>query len=211
VFISLFVIGGLLLCAGALVKLNNKHAEKPENLGRINLYRRSTLGVAFGFLAALSTIANGFVGPTIRNSLPDPRLLSYLASQSVAPGDPIISHTQSPDGQYTSELVRLSAEDRVVFRSKSILGVTRPIVGRSSYLTGAMWAPDVSPQLFAPAEPGIYSHRVSDRTSRFDSVFCVRPRDGQASEIALLLNTNTWAAYNDWGVRVSMATSMVRT
>jgi len=198
-FIALVVIGGFLLCASALVKLINKHQEKPESPGGISFYRRNAVGVALGFVATLSIIAAGFVGPTIRNSLPDPRLLSYLASQSVAPGEAIVSHTHSPDGEYTSELVRLSSEDQVVFRSTSIRGVTRPIVGRSSYLTGAMWEPDLSPQLFAPEEPGIYSHRVSDKTSSFDSVFCVRPREGEASEIALLLNTNTWAAYNNWG------------
>jgi hypothetical protein len=27
----------------------------------------------------------------------------------------------------------------------------------------------------------------------------VRPREGESSDIAVLLNTNTWAAYNDWG------------
>lgn len=196
---SLVAIGVVLLFAGVLARLHGDRKAKTENISGINNFRRSALGATLGFLAILSIFTNSFAGPAIRDSLPDPRLLSYLASQSVTPGERIVSHTHSPLGWYTSEIVRLSAEDKVVSKSGSIQGLTQAKGGPLSYLNGAMWVADVSPQLLAPQEPGIYSHRVSDKSSSFDSVFCVRPGAGQTAEIALLLNTNTWAAYNDWG------------
>jgi hypothetical protein len=198
-FVALAVLGVTLLCAGALAKLRSTRGEKPEKRKvLIGVFRMRGLGVASGILAIFSIVANNVAGPSIRDSFPDPRLLNYLASQSVSPGDEMISYTNSPMGDFTSEIVRLSAEERVIVRSTNVPRVTQPQVGGLSYL-GAKWEPDTYIQLVAPEEPGIYAHRVSNKSSSFDSVFCVKPRVGEGSEIALLLNTNTWAAYNGWG------------
>jgi hypothetical protein len=93
-------LGVILVCVGLLHNFQGGNEDKTQKkITTSEFFRRNGLGAALGALAILSIVANLFAGLTLRESLPDPRLLSYLGSQSVLPGTKLVSYTHSPRGE----------------------------------------------------------------------------------------------------------------
>ena len=157
----------------------------PAALGREGSWE--TVGVA--------TIADGRVGPTglYRNE----GIELYLGSKSFEVGDEIPVFVNSPNAGYSLEVVRFGMEDELVLNTAQ----RNHILQKSRVLAhefGAGW--NQTDQIETSGlEPGVYGVRGTDGASSFESIFCLKSPKGRGNELALLLNTNTWAAYNSWG------------
>lgn len=126
----------------------------------------------------------------------------YCWPLSVAPGE-TISFMVSSSTSYGVSLVRYQ---RSGDSNSAIVMTTLPTqpgglqTAPPSAWEGCAW--QVSFQFTIPADwnSGIYAAECAG-TSKFRITFVVRPLPEDLGDFAVLVNTNTWSAYNDWGGR----------
>lgn len=121
----------------------------------------------------------------------------YLGSKSFEVGEEVPVFVNSPNGDYSLEVVRFGAEDELVLE----ISQKTEVVQQSKFLAheyGAGW--NQTDEIGTSGlEPGVYGVRGTDGGRSFESIFCLKPPERSSNEVSLLLNTNTWAAYNSWG------------
>ena len=126
--------------------------------------------------------------------------LSYRAGDVVE----LCCSTQAPE--FSVEIARVGGTREIVWRATGVRGTSQPVPERASEL-GCDWTPSV--QLTIPAQwrSGYYEvvlRVVDEATGRSDeglAFFVVRPDPGgdRSGRLLLVLSTNTYNAYNDWG------------
>lgn len=127
----------------------------------------------------------------------------YPDRLSYAPGDTVAVHCSSREAHFSAEVARVGAERSVLWREERIAGSWQPLRAADS-ASGCDWPPSFRLQLPDDARSGYYEivfRAVEPETGRLSegvSFFVVRPRAGR-NAILLLLSSNTYNAYNDWG------------
>src|SRR5919109_182847 len=129
-------------------------------------------------------------------------VMGYSRPQSVAPGE-TLAFCVSADVDYKLAYLRLlefaegGARTPLLPVSQEI-GAKQP-VPRFAYWNGCGW--QASFTLSVPEwESGLYAAELtpSDGDEPWYVVFIVRPTPGEERDFAVLANTNTWNAYNEW-------------
>ncbi len=161
--------------------------------------RPKTLKFLVFFLAmlTLATFVNA-ASKVYVFSVPEHReILTYLERQSLSVGEDIKVYANSPASSFTLDLKRLGGSDEILYQSGSLPSVTQ-VTRNEAFENGAGW--EVTHEI--PSDnlpPGIYSVEASDGEKSFQSGFCLRDPSRKSQSTAVLLNTHTWAAYNNWG------------
>jgi N,N-dimethylformamidase beta subunit-like protein len=125
--------------------------------------------------------------------------VGYCTPLSVFPGDPVALHASGEGGPVDIEVVRDGAHPEVVWRAAAVRVLDAPATDNSPEL-GCGW--DVT--TIIPTDrlwrSGLYIVRLggADRPSAW---FVVRAPQPSRDRALLVLATNTWNAYNDFGGR----------
>jgi N,N-dimethylformamidase len=129
-------------------------------------------------------------------------LEGYCTPLSVAPGQRIDFHLSSDQANVSLEYFRLKRQADGGFglpvASATITEVPTKPISENAYQTGCNWSSDVSLNVPTDWRSGLYTARFkSDGGKAFDVVFIVKPGLARG-DFAVLANTHTWTAYNDW-------------
>ncbi|MEM8921864.1 MAG: N,N-dimethylformamidase beta subunit family domain-containing protein [Actinomycetota bacterium] len=144
-----------------------------------------------------------------------PIVEGYVARPSVVAGETIELHTASRAERFSVEVTRVGAERRPVWSAADVAGHDHPVPDRAwadgcdwpvacSIPTGPTW-PSGFYELTLRAEPDGRSAGGADRDParrRSEAFVVLRPAATVApGDLLLVLSTNTWNAYNQWGGR----------
>lgn len=133
--------------------------------------------------------------------------MGYAWPISAAPGEKI----QFMASGYLDSVVRFyrygtreKSGDGILMESIATIASPRPqsFQFELPYRNGCGWAPSFS--LVIPDWiSGLYSARLISAVNgqKFDITFIIKPPSSQHSRVAVIVNVNTWNAYNDWGGR----------
>jgi hypothetical protein len=138
----------------------------------------------------------------------EPFIAGYPDRLSYLPGEEVSVACSTNAGEFSAEIARVGGQRQVVWEREGFAGHEHAVPAHASSL-GCDW-----PQAFAVTIPrdwpsGYYevvlraADPASGRLAEHLAFFAVRPRPGAAGErpgrMLLLLATNTYNAYNDWG------------
>ena len=152
------------------------------------------------------TWAQGGEGQAIGVEWDLPTIEGYCTPLSAGPGETVDFRMSTGADAFTVTYLRLKQQ---VDGSVGI-PMAEPFLvqGRfkatpdAAYEVSSNWDPDFS--LTVPAEwgSGLYAARCEDTEGfTYHVVFVVRPGPSKQRDFAVLANSNTWTAYNDWGGR----------
>ncbi len=126
----------------------------------------------------------------------------YAARQSVAAGETVEVHCSSRVPSVDVEVARLGTERTVVWRSTVDVG--DHAVPDDAWRSGCDWPVAFSVATDASWRPGLYEIRLTtgegEQNSSQAFVVVRHPGPGRPAHL-LVLSTNTWQAYNQWGGR----------
>ena len=125
--------------------------------------------------------------------LPTPAF--YLPSDSIEAGEPFQLHIHCPDG---GELVVRRLEDRLEPSKPVLREAVEPVSGDNKYSLwrGLSW-PAQTFHSGLDWKPGLYLAELESSSGTYRQALIVT--SAEPSEVAVVLSTNTWAAYNDFG------------
>lgn len=123
-------------------------------------------------------------------------LEGYCWPPSVAAGEPARIHLSSDAGTVEIEVAREGAEREIVHRAR-VRGELHPTPEDAS-AAGCGWPAAAEIPVGHAWRSGYYSVTLTAGDERADAYLVVRPGAERAPAI-LILATNTWHAYNDWG------------
>lgn len=151
--------------------------------------------------AGPTTVGSGWLFPSVF-AAPVP-IEGYAWPLSAAPGETIDFSMVSPT-DYTVTYVSFQRQgdqnEAVPLTVPEAHPAVLQAVPAQASQSGCGWASKF--QLTVPAEwqSGIYAAECADLAGHtFRITFIVKPAPGQHGDFAVLANTNTWNAYNDWG------------
>jgi hypothetical protein len=121
---------------------------------------------------------------------------SYCWPPSVAPGEPVGLHVSTDAGAFEVEVAREGAEREPVWRASGTAG-DHPTPEDAS-TAGCGWPVALEIPVGADWRSGYYAVTVTAGGERSDAYLVVRP-GAERAPMLLVLSTNTWQAYNDWG------------
>lgn len=125
----------------------------------------------------------------------------YTDRLSYAPGERIDFHLSTTARSIELEIVRDGAVPETVHRESGIPGRHHPTPPDAS-VSGCRWPVGYTLTIPEDWRSGGYIVfvRVADErgTRQCEAFFCLRPRRKQAGNVALILATSTWIAYNNW-------------
>lgn len=128
----------------------------------------------------------------IRNEEP---LQAYIARTGVMDGDTVELMVHAPAARFDLAVVRYGAIERMALELRELIGAPQ-VRPRAAYL-GAGWPVTWS---FAVKgwDPGFYGIRLADPAGAVTVPLVVRSVAARAP-LLVIVSTNTWAAYNEWG------------
>lgn len=143
-----------------------------------------------------------------------PTVEGYPTRQSVAAGESVGLHVASRSDRFRVEATRVGATRQTRWSIDSVAGRDHPVPERS-WANGCGWPQTITLPTDADWPSGFYeialeadddpAHRGGpDRAARLRSqaFIAVRPAPtAEPNDILLVLATNTWNAYNQWGGR----------
>lgn len=131
-----------------------------------------------------------------------PLVEGYTNRLSYRSGDRVAFYVSSQAKAYDIEIARVGAEREVVWRRDGLPGVRHPTVS-DAYAHGCGWPEAFALQLPADWKSGYYEVHFLARDADGppgEAFFAVRAaQPGGVARILLVLATNTYNAYNDWG------------
>jgi hypothetical protein len=155
--------------------------------------------------------ANGGTGQVIGTGWQMPVIEGYCTPLSVAPGENIDFRMSTGADAFTVTfmLLRQQADGSLGIPMSNPLLVQGKLKNTpdAAYENDCGWDTDFS--LVVPVDwaSGLYAAKCEDTDGFvFYVVFVVRPGSGNRRDFAVLANTNTWTAYNDWGGRSQYTT-----
>lgn len=131
-----------------------------------------------------------------------PTVTGYCWPQSADVGDRVALHLSASTGTVDVEIARVGATRSVIWRAEAVAVDDHPVpVGASAH--GCAWPVALEVAIGDDWASGYYevllTATVAGRVTEGRAFFVVRPpADGDRS-ILLVLGTNTWHAYNDFG------------
>ena len=125
--------------------------------------------------------------------------VGYCTPLSVLPGEPVALHASGPGGVVDIEVVRDGLHPDVVWRAAGVHVPDAPVADDSPEL-GCGWDVTTVIPTDTTWPSGLYIVRLggADRPSAW---FVVRATKPSADRALVVLSTNTWNAYNDFGGR----------
>ncbi len=123
-------------------------------------------------------------------------LEAYCWPPSVAPGEPTWLHVSSDAGLVEVEVAREGAEREVVHRAR--LRAEPHETPPDASANGCRWPEAAEIPIGRDWRSGYYAVTLTAGDERADAYLVVRPGEERAPAL-LVLSTNTWHAYNDWG------------
>lgn len=131
-----------------------------------------------------------------------PPLLAYATPLSVVAGETVALHCSSPIPRVDVEVARIGRERRVVWRATAV-EIGEQAIPDDVVARGCRWPAAVHVDVGADWRSGYYevSLRAEEggRALLGEAFFVVRPRRASADRPLLVLGSNTWNAYNDFG------------
>lgn len=124
-------------------------------------------------------------------------LEAYCWPQSVAPGAAVALHVSTDAARFEVEVGRDGATFDLAWHGAG-KGRLLPTPADASE-RGCAWPGAVRIPTTPDWRSGYYAVTVTSGDDRADAFFVVRPQAGDAAPILMVLATNTWNAYNDWG------------
>ncbi|MEZ4387017.1 MAG: DUF6605 domain-containing protein [Candidatus Krumholzibacteriia bacterium] len=130
-------------------------------------------------------------------------LEGYAWPLSAAPGEAIAFQVSCP-ADYSVRYVgfQRSGDQNTAIPLTVATGQTAQLqaVPAQPWQTGCGWSPSFQFQVPADWPSGIYAAECTDEVGRVvDIPFVVKPGPDAPGDFAVLANTHTWNAYNDWG------------
>lgn len=130
----------------------------------------------------------------------------YCGRSSYAPGDDVDLHCASRSPSFTVEVFRVGAERVSVWTSAGVHADDHDVPARA-WEIGCDWPTTVSIPTRSDWDSGYYEIWLTDEhsegsRSQSQAFFVLRPTDTPTSpNVLLMLSTNTYNAYNQWGGR----------
>lgn len=156
--------------------------------------------------------ANDGTGQVIGTGWGMPSIEGYCVPMSVAPGETVEFKMSTGGDKFTVTYMRLKEQGDgspgIVMAAPFVVHPAKLKDPPSpAYEADCGWDTDFSLVIPAGWVSGLYAARCEDAEGFvFYVVFVVRPNPGGRSSLAVLANTNTWTAYNDWGGRSQYTT-----
>ncbi len=126
----------------------------------------------------------------------------YCSQLSVAAGEPVRLHVSTRSERYSVVVERWGAQRRVVWSADSLEGVHHPVPANAD-ADGCNWPASLEITTSRDWESGFYLVTLTAEdapTGRDTAHACFVVRSPEPSGAPLLvLGTNTWNAYNNWG------------
>ncbi|MEM8924824.1 MAG: N,N-dimethylformamidase beta subunit family domain-containing protein [Actinomycetota bacterium] len=142
-----------------------------------------------------------------------PLVEGYAERQSVIAGEPITVHVASRAPSFAVEMVRIGRSQTVVWRRGGLTADDHPVPERA-WAEGCDWPPAFTIGTDPAWPSGLYEIRFTaegvgqealagdERRATSEAFVVLQAADGGAPNRPLLvLATNTWQAYNQWGGR----------
>ena len=123
-------------------------------------------------------------------------LEGYLSGDSFLPKEEIGVHVHAPNGYFTYSIVSLT-DNEVIVPPISQPGQKQGIP-RCSVEQGAQWAETLRIKT-GDLQSGLYAVEIQDFETTAFLPFVVKDSNPNPPPITVLVNTNTWVAYNSWG------------
>jgi hypothetical protein len=157
---------------------------------------------------ALKAASAGIVGATGLSELAAaeraaaPIIEAYAGKLSYAPGEKATLHVSTSAGRFGVEIARVGAKRLVVHKADDLAGARHPVPGDASS-HGCRWPADVTVALDRNWPSGYYqvllrTRQENGQRAQGEAFFVIRPFK-PAGRILLVLTTNTYNAYNNWG------------
>lgn len=131
-----------------------------------------------------------------------PTISGYCWPQSVEAGEPVDLHLSTSAGTVTVEFARIGQARQVVFRADDLHVGDHPVPDDAS-ANGCGWPVALSVEVDDTWASGYYevllTSEAEGRTATDRAFVVVRPAATSDRSILLVLGTNTWHAYNDFG------------
>ncbi len=124
-------------------------------------------------------------------------LEAYCWPLSVAPGEPVGMHVSSDTGTFDVEVARDGARHDVVWAALGVPAGNHPTPEDASS-QGCDWPAASEIPIGHDWRSGYYAVTLKSGDERADAFLVVRP-GAEPSRLILVLSTNTYNAYNDWG------------
>lgn len=131
------------------------------------------------------------------------RPVGYCTPLSVVPGEAVVLHASAPNGAIDVEVVRDGASPHVMWRAEGVAVADAPVPDDAPE-RGCGWNATLTISVGADWRSGLYLVRLrgtSDVADRVSAWFVVRALQPPAGGALLVLATNTWNAYNEFGGR----------
>jgi hypothetical protein len=123
---------------------------------------------------------------------------AYCWPLSVALGEPVGLHVSTDATTFDVEVSREGAAREIVFTSNDVHGAHRDTPDDAS-ANGCYWPVSLEIPVAPEWRSGYYAVTVTAGGECANACFVVRPRPDDPAPTLLVLSTNTWNAYNDWG------------
>jgi hypothetical protein len=126
----------------------------------------------------------------------------YTGKQSYAPGDTLDLHVNvNPNGrEYSVEIIRDGAEMESVYKKEGLMGRKHPTPTKA-YTEGCGWPVEHSLKIPGDWRSGgyvvIFRIKDGDKVKEQEGFFILRSAE-RKGDIALVIATSTWNAYNNW-------------
>lgn len=129
----------------------------------------------------------------------------YAGRQSYLAGEEVTVHCSSRAATFAAEVTRVGATREPVWRAERIAGVEQPVPADAD-ANGCGWSGTFTIPTDATWRSGFYeialtADGVPGIEARSHAFFVIRPRQGAPGRFLLVLSTNTYQAYNQWGGR----------
>ncbi|CAN5509567.1 hypothetical protein BH10ACT1_BH10ACT1_12110 [soil metagenome] len=134
--------------------------------------------------------------------MPRPTVTGYCWPQSAEPGESVELHLSATTGTVEIEIARIGATREVVFRADDVAVGDHPVPDTASS-EGCGWPSALTVAIEADWASGYYevllTGEADGRTATDRAFVVVRPTADSDRTVLLVLGTNTWHAYNDFG------------
>jgi hypothetical protein len=123
-------------------------------------------------------------------------LQGYVSRAGAVVGETVELRVHAPARRFDVAVIRYGRTERTVLEARQIAG-ERQARPRAGYL-GAAW-PVTWRFVVDGWEPGLYAIRLTDPAGNAVAIPLIVRAPTPRAPMLVLVSTNTWAAYNDWG------------
>jgi hypothetical protein len=129
----------------------------------------------------------------------DHSLEGYLNKPSYFPGETVNIFAHVPGNKFDLTITDLAEKaDRLLLEKKGLPG-SKQHFNKYAAIDGTKWKKTAEFKIPTDWTSGIYNIQLSDKMSKYNIPLVIKCKTN-CSDILVLANTNTWQAYNPWGM-----------